>query len=671
MSPMANMRMFGFLIAVLVLVPESKCENVQDSIVFRGDVEREFVEAMKLYTSQRYDSAAAMFSKILKENPRSHRATATLIMGGKSYYRIGNYRESIKLLKDLLDIYNESQYVLDARYTLGLDYFRLARYEDAAQQFLTVRQRSLDPKLIPRSEKMLETIAISQLTVAQMQLLLGEATLDPTKAILSYAMAEKVFRTGDVKGAQEILRSITMLPPNTKYVADALALLSKIEKGGVLKVGVALPLLLKTASATLKPAVEVLEGVRIAADEYNLDALPKVNLEIRDTESDPSIAARGVTDLCSDDKVIAVLGPMFSDEVFAAAGVANARGVPLLTPTATRNGIAAMGPYIFQANPDYDTRGRAMARYAYEQRGARRFGVLAPKGAVGELLADSFIDEVKKLGGELVDVQWYFAGSTDMRSQLMAIRKKALERVEVTIVDFAAKMKQSALNKMQKWGVPSQVMDSLIERNASTPVTFLFGPNGKQIADSLGVPTVLVPIKYDSLAVPVVNIDAMFVPISTSDEIGVVASQAKYYNFQTLLLGTEDWNELSELDENRQYADGVVFLSDTYTNVESPAYKIFESKFQKAYNKKPVKNSLFGYDAMRMLLQTIKKGATNRNELASALPNVRNFYGLHSTISFKENRVNSFLTVLQFKNRAIRKIGEIDLSSPMQLPPGL
>jgi ABC-type branched-subunit amino acid transport system substrate-binding protein len=97
---------------------------------------------------------------------------------------------------------------------------------------------------------------------------------------------------------------------------------------------------------------------------------------------------------------------------------------------------------------------------------------------------------------------------------------------------------------------------------------------------------------------------------------------------------------------------------------------MFESKFQMAYKKKPVKNSLYGYDAMKMILQTIKKGATNRNELAAALPGVRNFNGLHSTISFQENRVNSFLTVLQFKNRSIKKIGEIDLSAPMQIPQG-
>ncbi len=640
----------------------------QDSIAFRGDVEREFVEAMKDFTAQRYDSAAALFSKILREYPRSHRSTGASIMGAKAYYQIGNFRESIKLSKDLMDVYPETQYVDDAHYTLGLDYYRLGRYEDAAGEFLIARQITRRPKLITISERMLEMLATTQLTVAELQMLLPEATINVTKALLNYAIAEKVFRTGDVKNAEAILLTVTVLPPDTKYVAEAGQLLAKIQKGGVLKVGIALPLMLKAGPGAPKAGLEMLEGVQAAVDEYNLDTVPKVNLEIRDTEGDPSVASRTISDLCSEDAVVAIVGPMSSEDVFAAAGVANARGVPLITPTATRNGIAAVGPYIFQANPDFETRGRAMARYAYEQRGARRFAVLASQGSVGVPLADAFIDEVKKLGGELVDVEWYFPGSTDMRPQLLTMRKRALEKSEVEIVDFAARMKQEALISMERWGVPSQILDSLVERNASAPVTFLFGKNGKQIADSLGIPTVVVPPKFDSLAIPVDNIDALFVPIATSDEIGVVTSQIKYYNFQTLLLGTEDWNELPELDENRQYADGAIFSTDTYTNTESPAYKSFSAKFQKAQGKKPVKNTLLGYDTMGFLLQTIKKGATVRNDIAAALPALKGYAGLHSTTSFTDKRVNSFLTILQFKNRTISKIGEIDLSQSPILP---
>ena len=184
----------------------------------------------------------------------------------------------------------------------------------------------------------------------------------------------------------------------------------------------------------------------------------------------------------------AIIGPISSNEVFASAGIANERGVPLITPTATANGIAAIGPFIFQANPDYDTRGRDAAAFAYNTLGARNFAVLAPTDVAGKQLAESFIAEVNSLGGEMIDVQWYAAGSVDLRTELMSMRRKALERLEVPTIDFSAKMRQSELNKFIKWGVNQHVLDSLIERGLTAPVTLLFGSRGKQIADSLKIP---------------------------------------------------------------------------------------------------------------------------------------------------------------------------------------
>ena len=109
-----------------------------------------------------------------------------------------------------------------------------------------------------------------------------------------------------------------------------------------------------------------------------------------------------MSDLGDDANVVAVLGPISSDEVFASAGVANAKQVTLLTPTATSNGIAAIGPYVFQGNPDYDTRGRAMAAFAWDRLGARKFAVLAPT----EILAEQHYLKMKQwleplLNGEI------------------------------------------------------------------------------------------------------------------------------------------------------------------------------------------------------------------------------------------------------------------------------
>ena len=349
-------------------------------------------------------------------------------MGAKAFYELKDYRESIRFLKNMIDLYPKSTYIEDAHYTLALDYFRTGRYEDAAAECIEVLQTSHEKQLSARSEKLAEMLTSSYLTLPELQRLQSDAKSDAMKSLMTIRIAEKLVRIGDIAAAEQMLRKIALLPPKIKYVSDALALLEQMENRG-LKIGVALPLMLKAESPSTRAlGVEFLKGIQLAVEEYNQKVPVKISLEIRDTERDPSKAAQMVENLCSDEKVAAIIGPILSNEVFACAGIANERGVPLITPTATANGIAAIGQFIFQANPDYNTRGRDAAAYAYNTLGARTFAVLAPTDIVGKQLAESFIAEVNSLGGEMIDVQWYAAGSVDLRTELTDMRRKALER---------------------------------------------------------------------------------------------------------------------------------------------------------------------------------------------------------------------------------------------------
>ena len=119
-------------------------QTLQESILFKPEAEREFVDAMKLFKAGRFDTASVLFIRVNKNYPRSHRTTGAYIMGAKSLYELKDYRESIRLLKNLIDLYPQSAYVDDAHYTLALDYFRTGRYEDAASECITVLQTSQD-----------------------------------------------------------------------------------------------------------------------------------------------------------------------------------------------------------------------------------------------------------------------------------------------------------------------------------------------------------------------------------------------------------------------------------------------------------------------------------------------------------------------------------------------
>ena len=661
---MKNSIILPLILSVMLVFPIGvRSQTLSDSIVFKPEAEHEFLKAMKAFQAAHFDTASTLFSQIIINYPGCHRATGAFIMGAKAFYELKDYRESIRLLKNMIDLYPKSTYIDDAHYTLALDYFRTGRYEDAAAECITVLQTSHEKQLSTRSEKLVEMLTLSYLTLPELQRLQSDAKNDEMKSLVAVRIAEKLLRTGDIATAGEMLHKIALLPPKIKYVNDALALLEQIENRGM-KIGVMLPLMLKAESpSTRELGLEFLEGIKLAIDEYNQKVPLKISLEVRDTERDPSTAARLVSDLCADVKVSAIIGPISSNEVFASAGIANERGVPLITPTATANGIAAIGPYIFQANPDYDTRGRDAAAFAYDTLGARNFAVLAPSDVVGKQLAESFIAEINSLGGEMIDVQWYEPGSVDLRTELMSMRQKALERLEVPTIDFGEKMRQSVLDKFIKSGVDQHVLDSLVERGLTAPVTLLFGSKGKQIADSLKIPMHIEHVRYDSLGSPVRTIDALFVPIASSEEIPIVSSQIKYFNIQTQILGTGDWNDPAALDQNRQYTDGVIFFADSYPDLASETYRTFEAKFRLANNNKtPGTNAVFGYDVAKTILHIVTQGKSRRKDIARALANVESFEGLHSQISLSKNRVNTCLSVLQYKGRQIYCIGKIDLA---------
>jgi len=658
----------AILVACSVAIPSWAQDRVSgsDSVLFVPAVERTFEEAMKHFNEHQYRAALDGFGHVVELPRISHRTSAAYLMSAKSMYQIGEYQSSVSILRKFLSKFDKSEYIDDAEYTLGLDYYQLQQYRPSAESFLAASQSSGDSVLSSRAEKMLGIVVGGDLSIAETRALLGSARVPATKAILTIRLAEKILRTGDAVEASSLLRSVIAMPAPKSYVAEAEAGLERVKRGGVLKIGVVLPLSFKSDQSNARGlGQEMLDGMRIAVDEYNTDATSKVNLDVRDSERDAGVAARQVSDLSADDQVLAIVGPVFSNEVFSSAALAAKRGIPLITPTATSVGIAAIGNSIFQANPDFIMRGRAMAQYAALTLGAQNVAVLAASDTVDKVIVDAFTREAKSLGCSIVSTQWYTPGETDLRSGLAVMRRRGMELNEPTVINFGGKLRPADIRHMTTWGIPQAEIDSLTTAEAVVDVTTLFGESGVRIVDSMKIPTQRLKAKYDSLGYPVKGIDAIFASIANSDEIGIVTSQLRYFNFQTQLLGTGNWNDQFELDQNRQYANGVIFATDAYWDELDQQYQSFARSYKIGHFKEPSLNAMIGYDAMKLLLHAIRQGAADREELVAALRDSGALKGVHSKVDFDSGRVNSCLTIMQFKGRAVKKIAEIDVSKKL------
>jgi len=226
-------------------------------------------------------------------------------------------------------------------------------------------------------------------------------------------------------------------------------------------------------------------------------------------------------------------------------------------------------------------------------------------------------------------------------------------------IAFGGKKKLGELMKLVSVGVPLKTLDSLLHRGAMVRASTLLGPEAATRLDSLGIAVVYNEAMVDSLDTPVTELQAIYVPISSPGEIGVIASQLVYYNIQAQLLGSGEWNDLSELDQHRRYCTGVVFESDSYVDTARGEYQEWAAGYAARFQRYPSKNSLMGYDVADMVLQIIGEGATTRQELVRSLAEARIRRGFHSPMGFSSRRVNNNLSILRFDGRNVSRIDEI------------
>jgi branched-chain amino acid transport system substrate-binding protein len=632
----------------------------QEAIRYDDEAEKIFLEGVQRFESNNFDGANEDFAKIIAQYPSSQRASAAYLMEAKSLFHLRRYDESVQLLTSFLEANPQSRYLADAHFTLGLDYYVARRYEPAAGEFLKVLDLTKEETLVRETRPLLETICSEHLDALAIDRLYGFAVSPEARFLLAFKLSEKYISAGRPEQIRDLLGPLVSQYPNSVYAARAGELLRLFGNEPMVKIGAVLPLFLDSKEQSVKEiGAEMLQGIQYAIDEGRTKLGVWIDLKYLDSEADSIKAMERVRTLSEDREVVAIIGPVYSAEVNASARMADEKGVPLVSPTANANGLASLGPYIFQANPDFDIRGRAAARYAMRNLGLQTFAVLAPSDSYGKLMAESFLAEVARLGGKVVGTEWYQRGATDLQEQFMAIRKAARSEEAEPVISFAGNVAPTEIAKFLESGVPRRLLDSLLTHQAKIGVSELLGSNGEHLADSLGIATVKDLLEPDSLDYPITTIDGFYLPIADPEDIGILSSQLVYYNFKTHILGTGDWYNPVELDANRRYLDGIIFDSDTYVDPSDSSYTKFFDGFYESTNARPTKNTLFGYDTAELLVSVISKGAVTREEIRLALGQVKDFKALHSLISFNQQRVNSALNLLRYRGGEVKKLDDV------------
>ena len=133
--------------------------------------------------------------------------------------------------------------------------------------------------------------------------------------------------------------------------------------------------------------------------------------------------------------------------------------------------------------------------------------------------------------------------------------------------------------------------------------------------------------------------DILFLPVYYQD-VALIAVQAKQMGIKSTLMGVDGWDGvLEKIDKsNIDAVNGAYFCSQYSAESKDPAVQQFIKDYKAKYKADPNMFAVLGYDAMNIMLESIKKaGSTDSGKVVDAMQGIK-FKGLTGDITFDKDR---------------------------------
>lgn len=193
--------------------------------------------------------------------------------------------------------------------------------------------------------------------------------------------------------------------------------------GDTIKVG-----LVASLNGDLRPwGLDSDKGVKVAVDEINKAGGingKQIELMVEDSNSSPEQGKSATEKLISRGAVV-VLGEVASGITAQMANACTEKGVPIVAIGATRDDITDIGPNVFRVCYQDRLQGPVMAKFAFDELGLRNVALMTDKKQPYSTgLSGSFRAYFEKMGGKIIDEQFYESGQTQFNAQLTNLKAK-------------------------------------------------------------------------------------------------------------------------------------------------------------------------------------------------------------------------------------------------------
>lgn len=384
------------------------------------------------------------------------------------------------------------------------------------------------------------------------------------------------------------------------------------KKGGkIYKVGVLLPL---SGQFSLY-GNSTLQGIQCAVGlTPPCTSAMNIDLIVKDTGSSTVKTEAAIEELAGE-KVIAIIGPLLSSTVDAAARKAQELRIPMISLSQKEN-VSEAGDYIFKHSLTSLDQVETLANFAVEKKKLKNFGIIYPSNKYGYEFARLFREAVEAKGGKVVYERGYL--HSDLKGPEQPKKKENISGYTTGLSGAAEEEKGATEEKEEiRFIVPSSVQ-------------------------AIFIPDSYKAVKY--------VVRAMH---EGTPDVGNI-----------MLLGVNRWNNPGLVEDGMGSLEGAVFVDGFYKEGSDPTTRNFVQSFSHAYNVEPTILEAQAFDALKLIEAAIKGGGNTRDKLKSKLATLKNVDGATGKIRFGENReTRRNLFILTVQHGAIA-----ELSSAAKIP---
>ena len=587
---------FLWVVFVLIIIV---CSHAQYSVL--KDTYR---LAEKYYSQGSYKDALPLFSQVFIQSSDKDLRAKAIYMKALCEYKLGDYSPAAVDFSDFMKMFPDHPLYFRAALYLGNCYYKLGSYLKSAQAY-GIALLSRDARERHQAAKSFNDLLWGYLPTESFPALL-DVVDHSLEGMVGVWWLRRLQHDGEharaLREGRKLLQRL-YTPEDKSMLQEEL---TKVEN--YLKKHLVVALLVPQSGDYESYGRQVINGAKLA---FSKQGITSVELKVIDSGGEPLRAAIAINDLLKTTTPLCIIGPITSDETAATGVIAGTYKVPLITPTASKDGIAELSPYVFQLLASPVKSSYYIGKFAASQPENDTFAILAPDDELGHNCAEAFSKAIIEAGKKIIAYKFYPTNTFDFSPFLAQIKEPILK-----------------------------FYDRYITRFPKGDPRFYDCKPDQPVEDC--------PLKERKDWS--VHIDGLFLP-AYYDEIEIILPQVPFMYINTTIFGANGW-VVDDLSKNRKlakYLDGATLIPDDfYIDPSYDKWRKFAREYKSAYGRYPSRVAALGYDAAMLVINGINSGALTQELMRDFLSGVYDYNGAAGPVSFDQNGANTKAFIVKF-----------------------